>query len=163
MAILKYALARVVVLLAVAGALHLLGARSWLMWLGAFLIAAMVSYILLPGTRDEAAGVLARQDGHRTRVDADADEEDALLGETTGDGYSDRSPQTDPSAATSDGDDGPDGDADPTALPAADTAPRGDLDLEGSTLENVPDAVEDAPRHHGSDRDVENDSERDRA
>lgn len=152
MAILKYALARVAVLLAVAGALYLLGARSWLMWLGALVLAAMVSYAVLPGIRDDAARTLARKDDGTTRVDHDAEEEDAMLDEeTTSDEDEDATPPHagTPNEAPVDGE---------TFVEHAEPGGSGDgadagADVErgGSSLENLPTAVEDAPTHHLSE------------
>ncbi|MGC5615248.1 DUF4229 domain-containing protein [Georgenia sp. Z1491] len=157
MAIAKYALARVVVLLGVAGVLYLAGARSWLLWLGALLLAAMVSYVVLPGVRDDAAGSLARQDDRRTRVDDDADEEDAMLDDRAGDDVGaddDRAEDDDargPDDVRPDDDPGP-GDAAGPRDAAAEQA-RGETmsDGDGSTLERVPEAVEDAPTRSDSD------------
>ena len=156
MAILKYAFARIVVLLAVAGVLYLAGARSWLMWLGALLLAAMVSYVALPGIRNEAAGSLARQDDRRTRVDHDADEEDAML---------DSDSDSEAGGFDGDGDGTIDGEtfvehapAEPEATAqgaSADGSVTADAAAEeadgSSSLERVPDAVADAPTHTDSE------------
>lgn len=173
-ALLKYALARVVVLLAVAGVLYLAGARSWLLWLGALLLAAMVSYLALPGIRDDAARVIAHRDRGRERVNEDDAEEDRLLDEqesaARGESDTDRpdtaGPDDDaspavtaspsevvepadgpPAADVTDGTADTDTDTDVTAsADEPEEEPRG-----GSSLENVPEALADSPTHHRDD------------
>ncbi|SJM54296.1 hypothetical protein CZ771_06985 [Actinomycetales bacterium JB111] len=164
MALLKYALARVVVLLAVAGVLYLAGARSWLLWLGALLLAALVSYLALPGIRDDAARVIAHRDHGRERVNEDDAEEDRLLDEQESTADSESGAAVSDTAR-------PDDDASPavTASPSEVVEPAGEplADAEASTavsadepedeprgassLENVPEALADSPTHHRDD------------
>jgi hypothetical protein len=168
-AVLKYALARVVVLLAVAGVLYLAGARSWLLWLGALLLAAMVSYLALPGIRDDAARVIAHRDNRRERANEDDAEEDRLLDEQESaapdeagsDGPDTARPDDDaspavtasPSEVVEPGDGPPaadDSDAATDATVASADEPEGEP-RGGSSLENVPEALADSPTHHGDD------------
>ncbi|QDB80307.1 DUF4229 domain-containing protein [Georgenia wutianyii] len=84
MPILRYTLLRLVVLAAVLGVLWLVGMRGWLLLAVAFLVAALVSFLVLPRQANDAAAVIARRRGGRTgAMDAaiaqDAAEEDALL------------------------------------------------------------------------------------
>ena len=167
-ALLKYALARVVVLLAVAGVLYLAGARSWLLWLGALVLAAMVSYLVLPGVRDDAARVIAHRERDRARVSEDDAEEDRLLDEQEADGEpaqdspdDDASPSVDDLA--SDGVSAPDDDPRPGGLvesAGSDDSRSDDEPGDGepedeprgaSSLENVPEALADSPTYHRDD------------
>lgn len=81
MAIVRYTLLRLAVL---AGALllfWLLGVRGLLLPLLALIVAALVSFLLLPRHADAAAGVLAEHDARRraTRDTVDEDAEDAAV------------------------------------------------------------------------------------
>ncbi|UNX54430.1 DUF4229 domain-containing protein [Georgenia sp. TF02-10] len=87
MRLLVYTLLRLVMILAAAGVLYLLGLRSWALWLLAVVVGAMLSFLVLRPQRDAAAEVLARHDPfreeHRPRfsdaVQGDAAHEDALV------------------------------------------------------------------------------------
>lgn len=84
--LLRYTLLRVALLLGSVGALYLLGMRSWLLWGAGILVAALLSYVLLPRQRDKAALDIARSVERRrtgTHQDADADYEDAVIDEST--------------------------------------------------------------------------------
>lgn len=59
MRILRYSLLRLAVLAGVVAILYLIGMRSWLLALASVLIAALVSYIALPGSRLRAAQEVA--------------------------------------------------------------------------------------------------------
>lgn len=91
MRLLVYSLLRVLLILAAAGVLHLLGMRSWLLWVTAVVVGAMLSFLLLKPQGREAAGVLAELDPMRDQrptfskdVEADAAYEDALVDAATG-------------------------------------------------------------------------------
>ncbi|MDD9207773.1 DUF4229 domain-containing protein [Georgenia sp. 10Sc9-8] len=107
MRILLYSLLRVALVLGAVGVLYALGMRSWLLWLAALVVAALLSYVLFARQRDAAAAQLAagverRRERPRGRTvpDEDAAYEDAAVDEArAGDVTGDR-----PDAAT-----GPDG------------------------------------------------------
>ncbi len=97
MPIVRYTLLRLAVLAAAFGLLWLVGVRGWLLAVLSVLVAALVSFLLLPKQAGEAAAVLARR-GERQReridrvIDEDAAEEDALLdGEEDGPNHRPRS------------------------------------------------------------------------
>lgn len=84
MHLLRYTLLRLALLLGSVGALYLLGMRSWLLWGAGILVAALLSYVLLPRQRDKAALDIARSvERRRTGApqDADAEYEDAVIDE----------------------------------------------------------------------------------
>jgi hypothetical protein len=118
--LLVYSLLRVLLVLASAGVLYLLGMRSWLLWVVAVVIGALLSYLLLRPQGRAAAEVIAQLSPLREErptfsesAQADAAYEDALVDAAEG-----------PAPAPADGVAG---------------APE-----EGSTLEREPDAEEDA-------------------
>lgn len=82
MRILRYSLWRLLILLAVVGALYLVGMRSWLLGVTAVVVAALVSYLVLPDSRLGAARQLQERDPMRARptrtghAAQDADDED---------------------------------------------------------------------------------------
>lgn len=96
MRLFRYTLLRLAVLAAVVGVLYLLGMRSWLLALASVVIAALVSYLVLPRARLDAAGHLAEHDPLRARThrraargrdtrsaaQRDADDEDAQIDTT---------------------------------------------------------------------------------
>lgn len=69
MAFLLYSAQRVLILLAVAGALYLIGLRDLLLWVLAFLVSGALSLVLLRGSRDAMSASLVA----RSRRDADID------------------------------------------------------------------------------------------
>lgn len=84
MPLLRYTLLRLALLAGVGVLLWLLGLRGLLLALVAVVVAALLSFLLLPKHADEAAGVLARRHQRaRKEVDEaiarDEAEEDALL------------------------------------------------------------------------------------
>ncbi len=85
MPILRYTFLRLLVLAAVLGLLWLVGLRGWLLLVVALVVAALVSFLVLPRQANDAAAVIARRGGRRkaTSLDQaiaqDAAEEDALL------------------------------------------------------------------------------------
>lgn len=89
MHLLRYTLLRVALLLASVAVLYLLGMRSWLLWGAAIVVAALLSYVLLPRQRDQAALDIARTVERRRsapRRDPDADYEDAAVEGADGEG-----------------------------------------------------------------------------
>lgn len=86
MRLLRYTLFRVVIVLAAAGLLYLVGLRSWLLWVAALVVGAMVSFLVLKDERLAAAQVLAEYDPLRrdrpsfsAAAEGDADYEDGLV------------------------------------------------------------------------------------
>lgn len=86
MRLLVYTLLRVLLVLAAAGLLYLLGMRSWLLWVTAVVVGALLSYLFLRPPGRAAAGVLAEYSPVRAErpvfspaVEADAAYEDALV------------------------------------------------------------------------------------
>ncbi|HLT82842.1 MAG TPA: DUF4229 domain-containing protein [Phototrophicaceae bacterium] len=86
MPILRYTLLRLLVLAASVGLLWLLGMRGWLLLVVALVVAALVSFLVLPRQASDAAAVLAQRSGRRRQASSldraiadDAAEEDALL------------------------------------------------------------------------------------
>lgn len=84
--LLVYTLLRVLLVLAAAGVLSLLGMRSWLLWVTAVVVGALLSYLLLRPQGRAAANVLAEYSPVRAErpvfspaVEADAAYEDALV------------------------------------------------------------------------------------
>ena len=88
MRLLVYTLLRVLLVLASAGVLYLLGMRSWLLWLAAIVIGALLSYLLLRTQGRAAAEVISQLSPLREErpkfsegVEADAAYEDGLVDE----------------------------------------------------------------------------------
>ncbi|WP_341360236.1 DUF4229 domain-containing protein [Georgenia sp. M64] len=86
MRLVVYSLLRLLMVLAAAGVLYLVGLRSWALWAAAIVVAALVSYVVLGRQRAAAAAVLAAHDPTRGATDrlaragdADAAYEDAVL------------------------------------------------------------------------------------
>ena len=86
MRLLVYTLFRLALVLAAAGLLYLLGLRSWVLWVAAVVVGALVSFLVLGRQREEAAKVLAQYDPLREerptfspQVEADAAYEDAIV------------------------------------------------------------------------------------
>ncbi|PFG40351.1 uncharacterized protein DUF4229 [Georgenia soli] len=86
MRLLVYTLFRLGLVLAAAGLLYLLGLRSWVLWVAAVVVGALVSFLVLGRQREEAAKVLAQYDPLREErptfspeVEADAAYEDAIV------------------------------------------------------------------------------------
>jgi len=84
--ILRYTFLRLLVLAAVLGLLWIVGLRGWLLLVVALVVAALVSFLVLPRQANEAAAVIARRGGRRRKASSldqaiaqDAAEEDALL------------------------------------------------------------------------------------
>jgi len=91
MRLLVYTLFRLGLVLAAAGLLYLLGLRSWVLWVVAVVIGALVSFLVLGRQREEAARVLAQYDPLREErptfspeVEADAAYEDAVVDAAAG-------------------------------------------------------------------------------
>lgn len=82
MALLVYTLLRMLLVVAAGGVLYLAGMRGLLLVVMAVVVGAMLSYLLLKGPRERAAGTLqglAERRPERERADADAQAEDAVL------------------------------------------------------------------------------------
>jgi hypothetical protein len=86
--LLVYSLLRVLLVLVSAGVLYLLGMRSWLLWLAAVIIGALLSYLLLRTQGRAAAEVISQLSPLREerpkfseQVEADAAYEDGLVDE----------------------------------------------------------------------------------
>lgn len=85
MRFLTYSLARIIIIFLVAIALYWLGMRSWLLWMSAVIIGALISYIALGTQRDQAARQLREWDPLRDRPDSapehseDTESEDSEL------------------------------------------------------------------------------------
>ncbi len=86
MRLLVYSLLRVVLVLASAGVLYLFGMRSWLLWVVAVVVGALLSYLLLRPQGRAAAEVIAQLSPLREErptfsesAQADAAYEDALV------------------------------------------------------------------------------------
>ena len=78
-AILRYTAARLALFGLALGALFLLGARSWLLFLLALVLSGLVSYVLLSRQRDAMATVVSgRLQRLRREIDTGAASEDAL-------------------------------------------------------------------------------------
>lgn len=83
MPLLIYTLLRVALVVAVYLVLSLVGFRGWLLLIGALLIAALLSFLLLPRQADAAAGLIRRRVGDRVSdrldrsISVDDDVEDA--------------------------------------------------------------------------------------
>lgn len=93
MRLLVYTLLRLLLVLAAAGVLYLLGMRSWLLWVTAVVIGALLSYLVLRPQGRAAAEVIAelsplREERPRFSDNAaeDAAYEDALLDDAVGHG-----------------------------------------------------------------------------
>lgn len=126
MRLLVYSLLRVLLVLASAGVLYLLGMRSWLLWLAAVVVGALLSYLLLRTQGRAAAEVIAQMSPLREErpkfsegVEADAAYEDGLVDEAEHGGAP----------------------AGPAPRDAADAAPAPE---ERGTLEREPEAEENA-------------------
>ncbi|MGM0385248.1 MAG: DUF4229 domain-containing protein [Actinomycetota bacterium] len=59
MALVRYSLIRLVLLLAAAAFLYLVGLRGAMLWIVAVIVAGLVAFIVLPGSHDRAAADLA--------------------------------------------------------------------------------------------------------
>ncbi|RPF27441.1 DUF4229 domain-containing protein [Georgenia muralis] len=86
MRLVVYSLLRLLMVLAAAGVLYLVGLRSWALWAAAIVVAALVSYVVLGRQRAAAAAVLAAHDPTRGATDrlarageSDAAYEDSVL------------------------------------------------------------------------------------
>jgi hypothetical protein len=86
MRLLVYTLLRLGLVLAAAGVLYLLGLRSWILWIAAVLVGALLSFLVLGRQGRDAAAVLAQYDPLRAErptfspaVEADAAYEDAVV------------------------------------------------------------------------------------
>lgn len=82
MALLVYTLLRVLLVVAAGGLLYLLGLRGLLLVVLAVVVGALLSYVLLKGPRQQAAGALqgfAEREARQPRPTADALAEDADL------------------------------------------------------------------------------------
>ncbi|MCK6209796.1 DUF4229 domain-containing protein [Georgenia sp. EYE_87] len=86
MRLLVYTLLRLGLVLAAAGVLYLVGLRSWVLWIAAVVVGALLSFLLLGRQREDAASVLAQYDPLREerpafspKVQQDADYEDAVV------------------------------------------------------------------------------------
>lgn len=86
MRLLVYTLLRLGLVLAAAGVLYLLGLRSWVLWIAAVIVGALLSFLVLGRQREGAAAVLAQYDPLREerpafspKVEADAAYEDGLV------------------------------------------------------------------------------------
>ena len=74
----RYAVLRLLALVAVGGVLYLVGMRSWLLAFSAVLISGVISLFMFMKQRNDAAVNLERSvDGWRQRHDHDHDDEDA--------------------------------------------------------------------------------------
>jgi hypothetical protein len=89
MRLLVYTLLRLGLVLASAGVLYLLGLRSWVLWIAAVVVGALLSFLLFGRQREDAASVLAQYDPLREerptfspKVEADAAYEDAVVDAT---------------------------------------------------------------------------------
>jgi hypothetical protein len=114
MRLLAYTLLRLGLVLAAAGVLYLLGLRSWVLWIAAVIIGALVSFLLFGRQREDAASVLAQYDPLREerpafspKVEADAAYEDAVVDGTVpgtaGDGVRPGGPAVVPEDAVGEG------------------------------------------------------------
>ncbi len=136
MRLLVYSLLRVLLVLASAGVLYLLGMRSWLLWLAAVVVGALLSYLVLRNQGRAAAEVIAQLSPLREErpkfsdgVEADAAYEDGLV-DAADHGVAPAGP------APRDGTDAAPGES---REKAAAPAPE-----ERSTLEREPDAEEES-------------------
>lgn len=137
MPVLAYSLLRILLIVAAGGGLYLAGMRGVLLLVGAVLVGALLSYVLLDRFRRASAEWLSSRGRGRTRwedrLSSDADDEDALLGDD-GTDPTDPAGQGDGDALS--GDDGTepagqdDGDTS-RADPRADPRPE-EQDLDGS-------------------------------
>jgi hypothetical protein len=64
---LTYTSARLLLLVAAMGLLYLAGARGFLLWVLAFVVSALASYVLLSKQRDVMSVAIARRLGNRRR------------------------------------------------------------------------------------------------
>jgi hypothetical protein len=123
MRLLVYTLLRLGLVLAAAGVLYLLGLRSWVLWIAAVIVGALLSFLVLGRQGASAAAVLAQYDPLREerptfspKVEADAAYEDAVVDavepRTAGDHVGPRDDGRSPSSAVGKddgvGEDGPD-------------------------------------------------------
>lgn len=85
MPVLAYSLLRILLIVAAGGGLYLAGMRGVLLLVGAVLVGALLSYVLLDRFRRASAEWLSSRGRGRTRwedrLSSDADDEDALLGD----------------------------------------------------------------------------------
>ncbi len=86
MRLLVYTVLRLLIVLAAAGLLYWVGMRSWVLWITALVVGALVSFLVLGKQRDAAVQVLAERDPARRprprfspTVEADAAYEDAIV------------------------------------------------------------------------------------
>ena len=107
MRLLVYTVLRLVIVLAAAGALYLLGMRSWLLWVIAIVVGALVSYLVLRPQGRAAAEVIAEYSPLRQErpkfsptVEADAAYEDAAVDERPGAADADEAPSAPASAGS---------------------------------------------------------------
>lgn len=83
MPLLIYTLLRVALVVVVYVVLSFIGFRGWLLLIGALLIAALLSFLILPRQADAAAGIIQRRVGSRVgdrldrSISVDDDVEDA--------------------------------------------------------------------------------------
>lgn len=108
-ALLRYSLLRLAVLVGSLAVLYLVGARGWLWLLLSVIVAGGVSYLVFPRQRDAAAGTLqerARARREQTGMgDVDAEVEDAAIDAASVDAPSTDTEGTDGGdSAASDGD-----------------------------------------------------------
>lgn len=78
MALLRYSVLRIVLVVGAGALLYLLGLRSWALVLAAIIVGAGLSYVALDGPRRAAAGELqSRGIGRTSRIEQDIAAEDA--------------------------------------------------------------------------------------
>lgn len=68
MALVRYSLVRLVLLLGAAVILYLLGMRGALLWIAAVVVAGLTAFIFLPRAHDRAAADLERVVHHRRQA-----------------------------------------------------------------------------------------------
>jgi hypothetical protein len=79
--VLLYTIQRLMLLLAAAGVLYLVGARGLLLWALAFLLSGVVSLVLLRHQRDAiSARIAKRQEAQNRLPDEPGDEPDSYAG-----------------------------------------------------------------------------------
>ncbi|GAA4287183.1 DUF4229 domain-containing protein [Georgenia daeguensis] len=86
MRLLVYTMLRLGLVVAAAGVLYLLGLRSWILWIAAVVVGALLSFVLFGRQREDAASVLAQYDPLREerptfspKAQEDAAYEDAVV------------------------------------------------------------------------------------
>ncbi|MPV50484.1 DUF4229 domain-containing protein [Pseudactinotalea sp. HY160] len=95
---LVYAALRILLLLAAIGGLYLLGLRGWLLAAVAIIVAAMLSYVLLPRPRDRAAGRLAQVAEQHGRVRTEPSDEEIEDAAVDGPGSGEHGPEAEDDA-----------------------------------------------------------------